>query len=153
VLHLSRAQHPFFPYPAGKELCKTSTVSQLGQPHPVLTQDDAGWTCWKDDVAAPYPGPDDIGMGYIGSVDPAPLTILQTHPTVGMVTAVCSFAPAPSVRMAGGGPYSASAYGEAIPIWGNEWAFSWEPFVNFELKSGQREEWSIAYSFGECPRL
>ena len=46
-----------------------------------------------------------------------------------MVTVVCSFAPAPTVRMAAGGPYVGSggtaigenAYGEAIPIWGNKW--------------------------------
>ena len=39
--------------------------------------------------------------------------------------------------------------GEAIPIWGNEWAVSWEPFLNFELAPGESREWSVSYSFGE----
>ena len=57
------------------------------------------------------------------------MIMAQNHPTVGMITAVCSFAPAPTVRMAAGGAYvgssgtaiGANAYGEAIPIWGNKW--------------------------------
>eukprot|EP01048_Picozoa_sp_COSAG05_P020341 COSAG05_NODE_3433_length_2066_cov_5.423996_2_plen_60_part_00 len=43
------------------------------------------------------------------------------------------------------------ATGEAIPIWGNAWAVSWEPFLNFELATeGESREWTIAYSFGEA---
>ena len=48
--------HPFFPYPAGKELCKMSTETALVEPHDVLTQDEAGFICWKDAVPTPYPG-------------------------------------------------------------------------------------------------
>lgn len=70
-----------------------------------------------------------------------------------MVTAVCSFAPSPTVRMASGGPYQSDAYGEAIPIWGNKWVWSWEPFLNFELQSHELQEWSMAYSFGEAARI
>jgi hypothetical protein len=32
-------------------------------------------------------------------------------------------------------------------------AFSWEPFLNFDLAAGEQEEWSIAYSFGESSRM
>ena len=40
-----------------------STTTKLGEPHDVLTQDEAGFVCWKDTVPTPYPGPD-IGIMF-----------------------------------------------------------------------------------------
>ena len=161
-LPVSWFPHPFFPYPSGKQLFKMSTDCALVTPHKVLMQDEAGFISWQHESLVPRPGssksPDEytnqIGMGYLETVDPAPLTVLQMHPKVGMVTAVCSFAPAPTVT---GG----ETYGEAIPLWGNQWAVSWEPFLNFELDpasggsagEGTSREWSISYTFGEPPAV
>ena len=35
-----------------------------------------------------------------------------------------------------------------MPIWGNEHAFSWEPFLVRWLAPGEAYEWSIEYVFG-----
>ena len=152
-LPVSWFPHPFFPYPKGRQLFKMSTECSLVEPHSVLTQDDAGFVSWQTDALAsgssavdksPDQYNNQIGMAYMETVDPAPLTIVQMHPRVGMVTAACSFAPSPTV--VGG-----ETYGEAIPLWGNQWAVSWEPFVNFELVAAETKEWTIEYCFGEPP--
>lgn len=153
ILPVSWFPHPFFPYPAGRQLFKMSTDCRLVEPHSVLTQDQAGFVSWQTDSLASGTGSsrkdkspneysDQIAMAYMETVDPAPLAVMQMHPKVGMVSAVCSFAPSPTV--VGG-----ETYGEAIPLWGNQWAVSWEPFLNFELEQSASKEWSISYSFGE----
>ena len=152
-LPVSWFPHPFFPYPNGRQLFKMSTECSLVEPHSVLTQDEAGFVSWQNDHLANGSSTvdkssdeynDQIGMAYMETVDPAPLTVMQMHPLVGMVTATCSFAPSPTV--VGG-----ETYGEAIPLWGNQWAVSWEPFLNFELTASATKDWTIAYSFGEPP--
>ena len=151
-LEISWFPHPFFPYPLGKQLCKTTTATKLVEPHNVLTQDGSGFVGWQSDKLVPDPDRDrsaddyegQVAMGYIETTDPNPLTVLQLHPTCGMVTTVCDFAPAPS--MVGG-----ETYGEAIPIWGNTWAFSWEPFLKFELcEQGATKTWTMVRQTVTC---
>jgi hypothetical protein len=55
--------------------------------------------------------------------------LLQRHPTLGMVSAACSYVP------------------DFFPIWGNPLTFSWEPFLERTVASGQTLTWWIDYTF------
>ena len=57
------------------------------------------------------------------------LILIQRHPLLGQLTATCSFAP------------------DFFPIWGNQNTFSWEPFLERSLASGQAYAWQIDYDF------
>ncbi|MEZ4867116.1 MAG: hypothetical protein R3C14_37680 [Caldilineaceae bacterium] len=58
-----------------------------------------------------------------------PLILIQRHPTLGQLTATCSYAPA------------------FFPIWGNQNTFSWEPFLERTIASQQELSWHIDYDF------
>jgi hypothetical protein len=121
--------HPFFPNvgePGVDELCKFSpdaTFVDGRDAEPGFKQDPvSGFISRAQEVG---------GMGYLGGYDKTrPLTVLQNHPVVGMVAATCSYSPT------------------YLPIWGNEHAFSWEPFLERWLAPGESYEWSIDYVFG-----
>jgi hypothetical protein len=114
--------HPFYPQPAGDELCRFSAPVTLG-PSEGFVLGENGWVTrqrwpWKD--------------GYFLPVDhqaQAPLTVLQKHPVLGLVAATCSYVPA------------------FMPIWGNHTTFSWEPFFERTIGPGQAVEWWVDYDF------
>ncbi len=57
------------------------------------------------------------------------LIITQRHPQLGQLTATCDFTPT------------------FFPIWGNPRTFSWEPFFERTVASGQTISWQIDYDF------
>ena len=114
--------HPFFPHPHTDELFKVN--------FPVSFPENPGY---------------EIGAnGYIrrkswtwGSVQSAKLDhagdsrliVFQRHPKVGLIAATCSYVPG------------------FFLIWGNQHTFSWEPFLERSVWSGQSYAWSIDYEF------
>ena len=57
------------------------------------------------------------------------LILIQRHPHLGQITATCSYAP------------------DFFPIWGNQYTFSWEPYLERTVASGQQLSWRIDYDF------
>ncbi|MBX3014158.1 MAG: hypothetical protein KF832_21735 [Caldilineaceae bacterium] len=57
------------------------------------------------------------------------LIIIQRHPQLGQLTATCSYAP------------------DFFPIWGNQYTFSWEPYLERTISAGQQLSWRIDYDF------
>ena len=57
------------------------------------------------------------------------LVVLQKHPKLGLVAGTCSYIPT------------------YLPIWGNPHTFSWEPFLEGTVGSGQERRWHIDYDF------
>ena len=121
--------HPFFPNvgpPGEDELCRftpAATFVDGREAEPGFSQDPvSGFISRRLEVP---------GMGYAQLADKTtPLTVTQNHPAVGTITGICSFSPT------------------YLPIWGNENAFSWEPFLERWLAPGEEYEWSIDYLFG-----
>ena len=121
--------HPFFPNvgePGSDPLCQTSPTSRFvdnrGPEQVGFTQDPSG--CVRRSKENP-------GMGYLQLDDTtAPLSVIQAHTRVGLVIGTCSYSP------------------QYLPIWGNENAFSWEPFIERWLAPGENYSWSIDYTFG-----
>jgi hypothetical protein len=122
--------HPFFPnvgVPGKDPLCRTSPsarfVDSRGPDSVGFTQDDSTrFVRRRKEIP---------GMGYLQLHDTTtPLTVMQNHFKVGLITGSCSFSP------------------QYLPIWGNQNAFSWEPFIERWLAPGEKYSWSIDYTFG-----
>jgi hypothetical protein len=114
--------HPFYPQPAGDELCRFNVPFTLAD-SPGFTVAENGYVTRK---AWPWT------TGYFLSVDHAAqanLVVQQRHPLLGLVSATCSYVPA------------------FMPIWGNHATFSWEPFYERTLGPGQSAQWWIDYDF------
>lgn len=114
--------HPFYPQPDGNELCRLSTPVTMPENKGYLVAEN-GFICRK---GAPVRG------GIYQALDQqahGPLTITQRHPTLGMVSASCSYVPT------------------FFPIWGNEHTFSWEPFLERIIAQQQSFSWWIDYDF------
>jgi hypothetical protein len=114
--------HPFFPQPATDELCKLNVPVRFPE-NPGYKMAANGYICrqgwpWQE--------------GFFQPLDheaETPLIVVQKHPKVGLVVATCSYAPA------------------FFPIWGNANTFSWEPFLEITLATGQEKTWWIDYDF------
>lgn len=116
--------HPFYPQLETGECCKFSfPVSFPDNPGYALR--DNGWIVRKLDH--PWDR-----RGHFQEVTFAPgkeLVILQRHPLVGMVSAICEFAPS------------------YMPIWGNVNTFSFEPYLEQPVAPGQTLTWAVVYDF------
>ncbi|GIV79722.1 MAG: hypothetical protein KatS3mg050_4116 [Litorilinea sp.] len=120
--------HPFFPWPAGPEICRFSIPVNLPEQEAARSGyylDDAGYICRKSDY--------DWARGCYQALDfrPTgdPLVVEQRHPVLGRVTAETDFAPS------------------FLPIWGNDRTFSFEPYFQTELARHEAATWSIRYQF------
>jgi len=114
--------HPFFPQPATDELCKLNVPVSFPE-NPGYTMAANGYICRKG-----WPWQE----GYFQPLDhlaTTPLIVVQKHPKLGLVVATCSYVPA------------------FFPIWGNANTFSWEPFLEITLATGQEKTWWIDYDF------
>ena len=129
--------HPFFPNVGppgsqGHELCKVSPAARFVDTRQRSTKPTGASASFAQDPISGYISRRLVSpsMGYLEGFDKmSPMTILLNHNVVGMVAGLCSYAP------------------DYLPIWGNEHAFSWEPFVEAWLGPGESYEWSIDYVF------
>lgn len=114
--------HPFYPQPKTDELCRLSI--------PVSMPENAGYVMQKNGYISRnnWPGRDGFYQALTQQAQ-SPLTITQRHPTLGMVSASCSYVPT------------------FFPIWGNENTFSWEPFLERMIAPQQSLSWWIDYDF------
>jgi hypothetical protein len=114
--------HPFYPQPAGDELCRVNIPVQIPAndsyrlaPSGFIAR--SGWP-WNE---GHYQALEHQGH--------ANLVIQQRHPILGLVAATCSYVPT------------------FFPIWGNGKTFSWEPFFERTVAVGQEATWWIDYDF------
>lgn len=114
--------HPFYPQPAEDALIKLNI--------PLAQVDDAGYGLGADGFITRRNWPWD--KGYFLALDhgaTVPLVVLQKHPKLGLVAGSCSYIP------------------NFFPIWGNPRTFSWEPYLERGIGSGQALSWWIDYDF------
>ena len=116
--------HPFYPQlPAGNDELIKLNIAVSFPPSNAYEIADSGFISrkgWQWD------------KGYYQALDQngtAPLLVIQRHPQLGQVTATCSYVP------------------DFFPIWGNPRTFSWEPFLERGVASGQEYAWTIDYDF------
>ena len=117
--------HPFFPHPKTDELCRLNipfSIPEYAEHYGIsasgyLTRKNWNW----GDVKGHYQALDHTAQ--------TKLVIMQRHPLLGMLGATCSYIPT------------------FFPVWGNPFTFSWEPFLERMIASGQSLEWSISYDF------
>lgn len=116
--------HPFFPQlPAGNdELIKLNL--------PVSFPDSPAYEAAANGFINRKGWP--WASGYFQGLDhnaTSNLIIIQRHPQLGQLTATCSYAP------------------DFFPIWGNQYTFSWEPYLERTVSAGQHLSWRIDYDF------
>ena len=114
--------HPFYPQPATPELCRLNIPVQMPE-NPGYELAENGFIVRKN-----WPSQ----RGFYQALDhsaQANLVVLQRHPILGLVAATCSYIPS------------------FFPIWGNQHTFSWEPFFERTLASGQAASGWIEYDF------
>lgn len=114
--------HPFFPQPEGDELCRLNV--------PVSLRDNPGFEMAASGFIArkAWPWTTDYYLALDHDAH-APLTIIQRHPKVGLVTGSFTYVP------------------RFFPIWGNSNTFSWEPYFENSVARGQELAWGISYDF------
>jgi hypothetical protein len=114
--------HPFYPHPETDELCRFNL--------PVSFPENDGYEMAESGFVRRCGWP--WTSGHYQALDQAgsaPLSILQKHPKLGLVSGTCSYIPT------------------YIPIWGNPNTFSWEPFLDGWVGAGQERAWHIDYDF------
>lgn len=122
AINLRWYPHPFYPHAQTDELIRFNI--------PVSFPENPGYELSANGFIRrkswPWEG------GYFQALDHSadrPLSLVQRHPTLGLVSATCSYVPA------------------FFPIWGNARTFSWEPYLERTLYSGQELNWWIEYDF------
>ena len=114
--------HPFFPQPQDDELLWINAPIRWRDAPGYVQLDNGfiarrGWP-WRDGQYLP-----------LDHAATTPLVLVQRHRVLGLVTASCSYVP------------------DFFPIWGNPVTFSWEPFLERTVASGQSHAWWIDYTF------
>ncbi len=114
--------HPFYPYPEGDELCRFNFPVSMPA-NAFYEVGEGGFVCRRS-----WPW----NEGHFQAFDhtaQSNLMIVQKHPALGLIAATCSYTPG------------------FFPIWGNQYTFSWEPFLERTLAPGQETGWWIDYDF------
>jgi hypothetical protein len=114
--------HPFYPQPDTDELVKFNI--------PLRFPENEGYEMGTDGFIRRKGK--DWTVGYYQALDhdaAEKLVVIQKHPKLGLVTAMCSYVP------------------DFFPIWGNARTFSWEPFFERSVAPGQSVTWWIDYDF------
>jgi hypothetical protein len=122
-IHFRWFPHPFYPILSG-ELCKFNV--------PVQVPDDSAYELGPSGFIQTKPGSLWDRAGNFLSVPYEPtqrLVVIQRHPVLGLLTATCSFVPS------------------WLPIWGNKYTFSFEPYLEATIAPGADSTWSIVYDF------
>jgi hypothetical protein len=115
--------HPFFPN-VGGEFCKFNV--------PVTCPENPGYVLLDNGFIQAKPGSNWDRAGNFQALPFTPsdrLVTIQRHPTLGLLTASCSFIPS------------------WLPIWGNKYTFSFEPYLAQSVAAGSESSWSITYDF------
>jgi hypothetical protein len=116
--------HPFFPlYPTG-ECCKLSVPITLPE-NPGYELLDNGFLRMR---RLPWTGSENH-FQLLGHSGTAPVSFIQKHPVTSLVTASCDYVPT------------------RLPVWGNGFTFSFEPYHERTLYPGDAARWSITYDF------
>jgi hypothetical protein len=114
--------HPFYPQPDTDELCRLNI--------PVSMAENQGYFIADNGFITRKNQPDQSGFYQpLDQQAHSPLTLMQRHPKLGLVSASCSYVPT------------------FFPIWGNQHTFSWEPFFERLLAPQQNLSWWIDYDF------
>jgi hypothetical protein len=114
--------HPFYPQPQHDELCRFNL--------PVSMPENPGYWLAPNGFIARKRFPNRDGDYQALDVHGhAPLAVLQRHPRLGLVGGTTSYVPA------------------FFPIWGNRNTFSWEPYFQTIVASGQTARWWVDYDF------
>ncbi len=116
--------HPFFPlYPSG-ECCSLSL--------PVTLPENPGYELLPNGFLRmkhlPWTGTENHFQLLDYRAD-RPVPFLQKHPVTSLVSAVCDYVPA------------------RLPVWGNRFTFSFEPYYERVLSPKDTARWSITYDF------
>lgn len=124
ILPIRWYPHPFFPQmPEGQdELIKVNI--------PVTIPENQAYTLAENGFINRLGWP--WGNGYFQGLDHDAMTnlvVIQRHPKLGQVVGTCSYVP------------------DFFPIWGNPRTFSWEPYIERTVGSGQTLSWRIDYDF------
>jgi hypothetical protein len=114
--------HPFFPVYPGGECCKFALPVTIPE-NPGYELAPSGFIRMK---GLPW-----TGRSYFQVIGhpAAPARLLQKHPRLGAVGAVCDYVSA------------------RLPIWGNENTFSFEPYYERLVGPGEEARWSVTYDF------
>jgi hypothetical protein len=115
--------HPFFPFPKDRVACRFG--------FPISVPENAGYFLNSSGFLELKPGYDWKKGLYQPLVieKPAPFSAEQFHPLVGKVSVVCDYVPS------------------FLPVWANDRTFSFEPYLEKQVKSGEELSWRIEYSF------
>jgi hypothetical protein len=114
--------HPFYPQTETDELCRVNIPVRVPE-NPSYEIAPSGFIARRG-----WPWQD----GRYQALDHhahTNLVIQQRHPLLGLVAATCSYVPT------------------FFPIWGNPRTFSWEPFLERIVATGQEAVWWIDYDF------
>lgn len=116
--------HPFFPQPQkSAELCQLNSAVQLDA-------SNAGYELAANGFIQRKSWPEQKGFYLpLDYQSQQPLTILQRHDQLGLISASCSYIPS------------------YFPIWGNQHTFSWEPFFQTIIAPERSASWWIDYHF------
>jgi hypothetical protein len=115
--------HPFFPIPENKIACRFNPQIQLPENEGYIINNEGFIELrklfdWKKGL-----------FQKIAYNLKENLTATQFHPLVGKVSVNCDFIP------------------ESIAIWANDITFSFEPYYNDIIKSGEDRIWGLTYCF------
>ena len=116
--------HPFFPLSPSGECCKMNV--------PISLPANTGFELLDNGFLRMKHLPWTEGKNHfqpLGFRATSPISFLQRHPLTSLVSAVCDYVPS------------------RLPVWGNEFTFSFEPYYERNLQPGEAAGWSITYDF------
>ena len=117
--------HPFFPlYPSG-ECCKMSV--------PVSLPENPGYELLANGFLRmkhlPWKRAENENHFLLVNHPGRPVSFVQKHPVTSLVAASCDYVPS------------------RLPVWGNTFTFSFEPYYERNLSPQETARWSITYDF------
>jgi hypothetical protein len=115
--------HPFFPFPKDRVACRFG--------FPISVPDNAGYFLNSGGFLELKPEYDwKKGLYQPLIVErPALFSAEQRHPLINKITVSCDYVPS------------------FLPVWANDRTFSFEPYLEKHVKSGEKISWKIEYSF------